>query len=250
MALREWLEEYRHADLPAHAHLATTIERIIADGRITDDERRELSLALEVVLPPDIREPIRAKRRAREAAERQQEREARQFNMPLNTWNFMVAGVRYEGRPEVIRRYARPEAPAYLIRDRSNTYSRNAIEVRLHNGMQIGFVPEEDAIEIAPRLDEGLPHKAVITKILTGGRSPIPVVEVDLFRQGATVDKLVVEADVLTKVSPVLVVQPSESIGSLAAVRSRRRACLSRLLFLAGAVVLAVAVVIGLLWKV
>jgi hypothetical protein len=248
MALREWVEEYHNADLPAHAHLATTIERIIADGRVTDDERRELYLALEVILPPDVREPIRAKRRAREAAARQQEREERQFNTSLGTWNFMVAGVRYEGRPDVIRRYAHPGAPAYLIRDRNNTYSRNAIEVRLHNGMQIGFVPEEDAIEIAPRLDDGLPHKAVITKILTGGRSPIPVVEVDLFRQGATVDKLVVEADVPIKVLPTLGVRPSESIGSSAAVR-RRSGRLFWLLFLAGAVVLAVAVVIGLMWK-
>jgi hypothetical protein len=134
MALREWVEEHRHIDIPARAHLATTIERIIADGRITDDERRELYLALEGILPPDVREPIRAKRRAREESERQQiraerevlrqqEREERQLNTPLGTWNFMVAGVRYEGRPEVIKRYAHPGEPAYLIRDRNNAYS-------------------------------------------------------------------------------------------------------------------------------
>ena len=134
----------------------------------------------------------------------------------------MVAGVRYEGRPQIISRYASPDDAVYLIRDRKNTFSRNAVEVRLSNGMQIGFVPEDYATDVAPLLDSGLPHDAFITKILTGGRSPIPVVQAYVYRADAGGAELVFEKDV-----PAKVVRPTVSgcgvvllVGTLTAVAS------------------------------
>ena len=103
----------------------------------------------------------------------------------------MVAGARYEGRDKVIARYARAGDTVYLVRDPANRYSRNAIEVRLANGLQIGFVPEEFAVELAPLLDGGALHVAVITKILDRGKTPIPVVDVDLYNRDAQVTGLV-----------------------------------------------------------
>jgi HIRAN domain-containing protein len=100
---------------------------------------------------------------------------------PLETWDFMVAGSLYEGRPAVIERYARIGDPVYLARDPANRYSANAIEIRLPNGMQIGFVPETDARDMAPELDSGCPHRAYLKKILAGRRAPIPVVVASLY---------------------------------------------------------------------
>ena len=57
--------------------------------------------------------------------------------------------------------------------------------------MQIGFVPERDAVQMAPLLDAGHPYIAFVTKILTGGRSPIPVVQADLYRTDATHPELI-----------------------------------------------------------
>src|SRR5256885_12444632 len=70
------------------------------------------------------------------------------------------------------------------------------------NGMQIGFVPEDYAVDVAPLLDSGLPHDAFITKVLTGGRSPIPVVQAYLHRADASSAHLVFEKDVPAKVPP------------------------------------------------
>lgn len=187
-ALRQWLEvNRRETDLPAVAYLTETVRRILADGKITPEEQRELYLAIETILPPDIRESVQGTRRSAEQlardrlreqkeATRQAEKDARIRNAPVDTWDFMVAGCRYEGRPEVIRRFAAPADAAFLVRDRSNKFSRNAIEVCLANGMQAGHVPEEHAVSMATLLDNGYKHKAHIIKILTGGRAPIPVI--------------------------------------------------------------------------
>jgi len=202
LGLRDWLNENRHAGLPAISHLATVVDKIIADRRVTLEERRELFMAIETVLPPDIRSIAKTARRTQEERERerlriqrqsekQHMREERERNDPIEHWDFMVAGSRYEGRPATISRYAQSGAPAFLVRDRGNKYSRNAVEVRTRSGHQIGFVPEEDAVDIAPLLDAGHPYLAEIKKILTGGRFPIPVVIAEIYRKDATVHGLV-----------------------------------------------------------
>jgi hypothetical protein len=211
--LRQWLDDHASTDLPARDYLFHTVAQIVADGRVTLEERRELYRAIETILPSDLRNPVTAKRReleqaatdkarAEREAGKQAQREERERSRPIGSWNFMVAGVRYEGRPQVIARYASPDDVVYLIRDRENRYSRNAVEVRLSNGMQIGFVPEDYATDVAPLLNSGLPHDAFITKILTGGRSPIPVVQAYVYRADAAGAELVFEKDVPAKVPP------------------------------------------------
>jgi len=202
--LRTWLETNRSSDLPAIPFLVETVERILADGIVTTEERKELYSAIEKVLPPEARREATTQRRAVEAEEKQRGREQRDAvrqqqdaekqlrieendrQRPLQRANFMVAGVHYEGRPEVIREYAQEFDTVYVKRDTQNKFSRNAIEVLLQNGMQIGFVPEDDAPDLAPLLDKGCPHVAYITKMLTGGRVPIPVVQVCIYRVDAT----------------------------------------------------------------
>jgi len=200
-ALREWLDRNAAADLPARAFLGETVERIIADGKVTAEERDELYLAVEAVLPADIRGSVRAKRRTREEAAEQARRVERGRREPLGSWDFMVAGVRHEGRPAVIARYVRSGQRLFVIRDRANRFSRNAVEVRLGNGMQVGFVPEEYAAEMAPLLDEGCVHTAYVKKILGRGAYPIPVVVAELYHPDAGRQDLTAERSVPAKVA-------------------------------------------------
>ncbi len=212
-----WLRRNRGSDLPAIAHLAETVERIIADGRVTRDEHDELYKAIETVLPPDVRRDAVASRKAVESERKARDREARaagkalereikaqerERDRPVASLNFMVAGVHYEGRAEVISAHVRQGDPAYLARDPANRFSRNAIEVRLANGMQIGFVPEMDARRTARVLDAGNPHVAYVTKVLTGGRAPIPVVQADIHNADAVVDGLIFPNQVPPKRKP------------------------------------------------
>lgn len=183
--LRDWLTENHAADLPAIIFLASVVETILHDGKVTKAERQELYRALERVLPVELRETAASRHRLAAAKEREEDKEHKKAekeqraqerlrDSPIGGANFMFAGVLYEGRDKVVNEYARAGDRAYLIRDKSNRYSRNAIEIRLGNGMQIGFVPEDDAIELAPLLDGGALQTAVITKILEGRRGPIP----------------------------------------------------------------------------
>lgn len=200
-SLREWLQEHKDEDLPAISHLVPVVEKIVADARITPDERRELFIAVETILPPDIRGIAKTARRTVEQQEEdrlrlqrqllnERQREERERDSPIESWDFMIAGSRYEGRPALIDRYARAGAPATLVRDPNNSYSRNAIEVRTASGHQIGFVPEEDAADIAPLLDAGHPFLAHIKKILTGGRYPIPVIVAEAYRKDTRIQTL------------------------------------------------------------
>jgi hypothetical protein len=73
-AIRQWLDENRSADLPAINFLLPTVERILADGRVTTEEREELYRAIETVLPADIRQSVRGTRLAAEHAAQERER--------------------------------------------------------------------------------------------------------------------------------------------------------------------------------
>jgi HIRAN domain len=197
IGFNQWLTDAGHVDLPAKDFLALTVRKILRDGMITDEERDELYTAIETALPPDVRADVRATRRARQDGDRERRRnkrnaaraaarEARSRDAPLATWDFIVAGALYEGRSAVIERYARPGDPVYLARDPSNRFSANAVEIRLSNGMQIGFVPETDARDMAPQLDSGCPQRAYLRNILSGRRAPIPVVVASLYHPEVT----------------------------------------------------------------
>src|SRR4051812_24119274 len=116
VALGLWLHDNRDVPLPGIAFLAETLDRIIADGRITRDEQRELMEAVEKVLPPESRRDAKAARRAVEAKRKADERAAKkqqkreeferaQRRLPEEEFDFMVAGVQFEGRHRLIERH-------------------------------------------------------------------------------------------------------------------------------------------------
>ena len=78
--LRSWLEVDHAVDFPALPFLYETIDQISSDGEITEDELDRLALAIERVLPKDIRVEAAAKRqearKARRIAQRENQRQA------------------------------------------------------------------------------------------------------------------------------------------------------------------------------
>jgi hypothetical protein len=210
IALRNWIKDRRSSDLPAIRFLTETLVRILADGKVTKEERTELYKAIEKILPVEARRQITDNRKSVEAEEKarvkaarnlekQHEREEGEKNRRICSPNFMVAGVHYEGRPEIINRYVEEGNQVFLIRDRQNRFSQYAVEILLSNGLQIGFVPDDFADEIAPLLDQGCGHHAFVTKILTGGRVPIPVVQAYVYGPQSNVAEVVFESQVPAK---------------------------------------------------
>ena len=213
IALTKWLKKNQNADLPSIDFLVSTVKAIIADGKVTPQERRDLYKAIERVLPPDLRKDAQAARhwveseeRATARAEREaqslREKEQRERRKPIASADFMVAGVSHEGRAKVVRAHVHDADQVFLVRDRRNRFSRNAIEVRLSSGFQIGFVPEDDAVRIAPILDEGSRHYAFVKKILTGGRIPLPVVVAHIYRADADIPEAVLQDEAPEKRTP------------------------------------------------
>ncbi len=192
-ALQQWLRDAVNAEMPAVRYLRTSIERVLADGRITPEEYREVYRAVEAILPFEARKQALAARAevdATEAAAARLERAARQMGKPvadtaIATVTFMVAGVRQEGRSEVIERHARPSDVIVFARRRDDCESDVAITVRLSNGSEIGYVPHDDARQLAPLLDDGCRYEARIAEVLATGRGPIPIVQARVFGSGS-----------------------------------------------------------------
>jgi len=195
--VREWLNENKDCGFESWNHLSAVLDKILADGIVTAEERLQLYKEIVKVLPPDLRELVVARKKEIDRAQKE-------LNSPIDKWDFMVAGVRYEGRPDTIYRYAREGDAVYLWREPKNRFDKNAIAVLLKNAMQIGFVPAEWASQMALELDRGQPHRASIRKLLTAGRSPIPVVVASIYSANSTLENLIFERDVPQIVLPTV----------------------------------------------
>src|SRR5437868_7027050 len=70
-SLRDWLQEHRNDDLPAIIHFTSVVEAILADGKVTVEECRDLYKAVEDVLPPHVRSAARNARRSAEQIQKE-----------------------------------------------------------------------------------------------------------------------------------------------------------------------------------
>ena len=199
--LRAWIESQRREPVASFAHVLPVVEDCVATGRVTRDACRTLFTAMAAVLPTEVRAIARSARRTLEEkdAERyklerdahwQAARDERERNRPVARLEFLVAGTRHDGRASLIERFARGGDPVFLVRS-NHPRSRHAIQVRIAGGMQIGFVPEEIASDIARLLDSGCPCQADITRMLVGANHPAPVLTVTLYRPDSTVVDMV-----------------------------------------------------------
>jgi hypothetical protein len=126
--LKQWLSDAEAADMLPAKYLRTVIDRVLADGKITADEYKEVYRAVEAVLPVEVRQQAVVARREAEAADkaaaraereaaRRRTREEPSSSAPVLSVNFMVAGVRHEGRPAIIEQQASAGDPVALERD-------------------------------------------------------------------------------------------------------------------------------------
>jgi hypothetical protein len=198
LQLKQWLDDQKASSIPAIVHLRESVEAVLADGRVTDEERAWLQKAVETVLPREQRELAALRRREavadkrREtAAEKERQAEIKRRSQPVAGFDFMVAGVHYEDRASIIKRFVKQGDTVFLAREPANQYSPNATVVRLQNGYEIGFVPETDAVYLASLLDKGALQSAEVKKVLHGSTVPIPVIWGELYEPAAPVPEAV-----------------------------------------------------------
>jgi hypothetical protein len=193
--LRQWLGDAEAAELQAARFLRGVIERVLADGRITAEEYKEVYRAVEAVLPFEARQQAHAARQQAESSDLPAQAQVsttpaaaagavQTGPAPSVEVTFMVAGVRQDGRPELIEQHASAGLAVTLEFIANGSHSDQAIAVKLPDGPQIGFVPAAEARQIVPLLRQGARCSAQIVRIRSSGRSPIPVVQVRFFPAG------------------------------------------------------------------
>jgi HIRAN domain len=189
-AIADWLLNNQHHQLPAIDHLLPVIHRITQDNRVTLAELAYLQKEIETVLPPELRRAAQLKRREaakfeREKALAEADAAKREFALsaPVMSFDFMVAGVAYDGRAALIEERAGEieGAEVYLARMPDNPYDKNAISVLLHDDADLGYMPRRDAAEITVLLDKGYRYTAVVKNIIPTTRYRIPVIMGKLF---------------------------------------------------------------------
>lgn len=193
--LRQWLEVDRGIDFPACPFLYEVLDTIAQDGEITEDELDSLALAIERVLPPDVRFVAALKRKERRAARRKDaaaqrtagrlaRTEARERARPLHRADFLIAGARRsEERREGCEALQVGDA-VILEREPDNTHDENAILVLSTDDAELGYVPRENASQMAPLIDSGAQVNATVKKLWEANDGHIiPIVIANLLHQ-------------------------------------------------------------------
>jgi hypothetical protein len=209
VALGLWRRDNRDADLPGIAFLSETLNRIIADGVVTKEERRELFEAIEKVLPPEARTIAKTARRAVEAKrkadakaveakgkadakaakkeQQMQELAEQKRRQPEDAFEFVVKGVSLEGRHRLIERHLDVGDRVVLLQEPNNRHDDCAVAVILTNGKKIGEVPWSDSEDVSNGIDVHPYYVATVTKII-GIRFPVPVIALEFYRSDQLAD--------------------------------------------------------------
>lgn len=241
--LSAWLRDRQQEELPAIAHLNGLVQRVLEDGKVTDEERAYVQKEVERILPAAVRAEAAMRRREARSEDKRLAAEEEQRRAPLADFDFMVAGVGFDNRGETIQ-HVRTDDRVYLRREPDNQHSHNAILVLRADGADLGYVPEVEAKRLAPTLDSGAHQDASVKKILSGYRGAIPVIWGALYRPDSG------EADVVppTRVPahvprrgrtppPVVHAAPQPEVLSIATEKKRSSSCF--------AIILVTALIVG-----
>ncbi len=189
--LSGWLREHGGSAIPGIVYLAEVVARVVEDGIVTPEEREWVQKAIETILPATDREEASVRRREAKAAARRQaaagrenDRQQARLARPIGRFDVMVAGVFHDNRQATINGIEEGEVIT-LVREVGNPYSQNAVLFLRPNGRSIGYLPESEAVEIAPLLDGGARYEAEVKKVLTGGHGLIPVVWGEIYSPGS-----------------------------------------------------------------
>ena len=189
-----WLIEHPDFDHPARALLRSSIDEVLKDGIITDQEYEFLHEAVLRVLPTDLRSLASLRRRERKARTREEKRHLRdeereqkkiesERNAPIQHADFMVAGATRGSERRDACEACAPGDRVWLEREPDNEADPNAVLVQDESGDSLGYVPKEYARDFAPLLDSGARQDFVIKKCLaTASGATIPVVVGSLYR--------------------------------------------------------------------
>lgn len=194
VVLGQWLTDHHNDELLGIALLTDTLKHIVADGRVSRLEQQQLLEVVEQILPPDERRNAKAARRAvereRKAAERKQrdlvnakQRAEARLREPEDEFDFMIAGVHFDGRARTIKESVYVGDRVHLNRDAHNPRDEYAVAITVRDGRQIGYVPRTESQDVASCLDDHEYYVASIKKVLTGGHVPIPVVLLHFYGQ-------------------------------------------------------------------
>jgi hypothetical protein len=183
-SLRAWREQANARDIPAWKFVSGLVEHILEIGRAAPADLAALYNALESCLPQELRrKPSAIRLTDREWTLRNVPTGERARNEVVASAHFLIAG----GNPPAgVWRHIRPGAALLLVRDRENSLSPNAVEVRAANGKQLGFVPEQHASELAPLLDQGARYRAHLASVRNGAHAPLLIVQAYLYPPDST----------------------------------------------------------------
>ena len=208
--LRSWLQFDHAVDFPALPFLYETIDQISSDGEITEDELDRLALAIERVLPKDIRVEAAARRqearKARRIAQRDNQRQAmiaaraekrtardvaRTREGILYQASFPIAGAfRSEQRRDACERLIVDDIVQFE-REPDNVHDANAILILAGDDCELGYVRREEARAIAALLDAGAEADVRVHRLWeTPDGNVVPIVAVKV-RQGDTEPSIV-----------------------------------------------------------
>jgi hypothetical protein len=203
VALREWASHVQESDVLQVRKLSGVITHVCEDGVITTDERQFVFKTIESVLPPEDRAIARFRRQQavkdekslKKEMQRRADEEAREkelANEPVEEFETFVAGTRYENRNEYIATRLTPSTPVFLIRERENRYSANAVAVVDDKGVCIGYVSEDDSPEVAALLDSKHPYKCKIKKLWTArDGNLVPILRFAFYGHGCDIPGLI-----------------------------------------------------------
>ena len=209
-----WLRDNKDDQLPGMVLLSETLNRIVEDGRVTRDEQRELMETIEKVLPPEARKTARAARKTVEAkrkadekaareAKRKEELEREQRRWPEDEFDFMIAGVQFEGRHRIIERHLNVGDRVRIVAEPDNPKDECAVAVTLIDGKKIGYVPRTDSEDVSGCMEDGGYYVATVKKILTGRRVPVPVIVLEFYRRDQVNDIVDLKPDACLGTPPL-----------------------------------------------
>lgn len=201
--LRNWLNQNAEVALPSREYLTHTINDVLKDGVITDEEFDLLHDAVLRVLPTELRAIATLRRRERRNEQREElkktqreekarKQEERDRNRPLQRADFMAAGATYGDDRRATCEGCCDDDPVTLEREPDNEHDTNAILVLDAAGNDLGYVPRDLAKDLAPLLDKGAKQDFRVKKLIETSRGfIIPVIVGALYRADAVVPAVV-----------------------------------------------------------
>src|SRR5262249_14676609 len=131
-----------------------------------------------------------------------QELERQQRRWPEDEFDFMIAGVGFEGRDRIIRRNLSVGDRVRIAPEPDNPHDDCAVAVTLTDGRKIGYVPRTDSEDVSGWIEDGAYYVATVKKILTGGRLPVPVIVLQFYRPDQLADISDLKPDPCPTTSP------------------------------------------------